>query len=174
MLTRSAARAVRSRAQSPRRRKNREPLTLEKLKAFISLLMMPLVGKPRIKDYWSSKALTSTPGLKSIMTRDEFLQIKKFIHFYDVENFNNADPYYRIRPLLDEILSNTKEIYRPPKNLTLDETMIPFKGRCKYIVYMPLKPVQYGFKAYTLTTAFLPLFFPYPSKYSYMLHLVNR
>jgi len=77
---------------------------------------MSLVGKPNLKDNWSNKALTSTPDLKNILTRDEFLKIKRNIRFYDTQQRNKQDALYRVRPLMNEILSNTNENYNPPRN----------------------------------------------------------
>ena len=78
--------AQRNRKRRESHEKKWEPITLVKLKAFLGLLLlMPLVGKPTIKDYWSNKALTSTPGLKNILTRDEFLKIKRNIRFYNTQ-----------------------------------------------------------------------------------------
>ena len=156
--TNENASAQRNRKRRESHEKKWEPITLIKLKAFLALLfLMPLVGKPNLKDYWSNKALTSTPGLKNILTRDEFLKIKRNIRFYDTQRHNKQDALYRVRPLMNEILSNTNENYNPPKELTLDETMISFKGRCKFRVYMPLKPVRYGFKAFTVTPSDEPI-----------------
>ena len=39
----------------------------------------------------------------------------------------------------------------------LDEAMIKFSGRSKFIVYMPLKPIKYGFRVYTVAAAKEPI-----------------
>ena len=38
----------------------------------------------------------------------------------------------------------------PDGSLSIDESMIRFNGRHKDIVYMPLKPIKYGFKVFIL------------------------
>src|SRR5206468_1116955 len=71
-----------------------------KIKAFLGmLLLMPLVQKPRLKDYWSSKVLTDTPAIKSIMSRDEFQLLKSNIRFSDSQNFDKEDSFHKVRPL---------------------------------------------------------------------------
>ena len=35
-------------------------------------------------------------------------------------------------------------IYSPEKYLTLDETIVPFRGKCRYVQYCPMKPNKYG------------------------------
>jgi hypothetical protein len=36
--------------------------------------------------------------------------------------------------------------YRPGTNLTIDEQLMPFRGRCGFIQYLPAKPDKYGIK----------------------------
>ena len=60
------------------------------------------------------------------------------------------DPLYKIRPLISQVLIASRILYTPDQYLTIDETMIRFNGRSSMKVYMPLKPIKYGFKAYVL------------------------
>ena len=46
-----------------------------------------------------------------------------------------------------------REFYVPEREVTIDESMIPYHGRNKLIQYMPLKSVKYGFKAFLLCEA---------------------
>ena len=134
-----------------------EHLTFEKLKAFIGfLILLPMVQKPRLRDYWCENILTGTPGLRQIFTRDEFFQIKQYLRFYDDQSFDANDPFYRFRQLFDEILTNSNELYKPPKSLTLDESMIKFDGASRFKVYMPLKPIKFGFKVYSVVPSEVP------------------
>ena len=58
---------------------------------------------------------------------------------------------------MDKIIHNTNQNYNSPKELSLDETMIAFKGRSKFRVYMPLKPIKYGFKVFTVAASSEPI-----------------
>jgi len=130
---------------------------MEKLEAFFGFIFLcSLVHKPRMRSYWSNKKLTATPGMRELFTRDEFLLIKKNIKFFEGQT-NEDDIFYRVRPLINQLISNTNKYYSPPEELSLDESMIAFKGRSKMKVYMPLKPTKYGFKVYTLTAAKEPI-----------------
>ena len=53
----------------------------------------------------------------------------------------------------DHIIRKSQELYSPKQGLTIDESMIKFRGRSRFKVYMPLKPTKYGFKAYVLSEA---------------------
>ena len=53
-----------------------------------------------------------------------------------------------MRPLLDSFVEAVKSEYRPSKNVSIDEAMIPFKGRPSLKQYMLLKPVKRGIKVW--------------------------
>ncbi|KRZ55972.1 PiggyBac transposable element-derived protein 4 [Trichinella nativa] len=38
------------------------------------------------------------------------------------------------------------KVYNPSENVTVDERLYPFKGRCQFRQYMPKKPAKYGIK----------------------------
>ncbi|CAF1356678.1 unnamed protein product [Rotaria sordida] len=38
----------------------------------------------------------------------------------------------------------------PSENLTIDEQLVPFRGRCSFVQYMPKKPSKYGLKFWVL------------------------
>jgi len=88
------------------------------------------------------------------MSEDHWHGINSNLHFVDeLDKKNQNDPLYKIRPLITHIVAVSQAIYTPGQNLTIDESMIRFNSRSKLKVYMPLKPIKYGFKAYVLTEA---------------------
>ena len=62
----------------------------------------------------------------------------------------NFDRLHKIRPVLDKIVNNFKIHYTPQQNLSVDESMVGFKGRLSWIQYMPKKPRKWGIKIWTL------------------------
>ena len=82
------------------------------------------------------------------------------------------DKIYKIRPLLECITQAFRSVYTPRQNLSIDETIISFKGRLSWIQYMPKKPHKWGIKAWALADSsngynqilsyiqFLTLFYP--------------
>ena len=60
------------------------------------------------------------------------------------------DKLYKIRPLLDKVISAFKSVYIPQQNISIDESIIGFKGRLSFIQYMPKKPTKWGVKAWVL------------------------
>lgn len=50
----------------------------------------------------------------------------------------------------------------PGEDLIVDKQLFPFRGRCKFIIYMPSKPAKYGLKTWWINDA--KSFYPYPGQ----------
>ena len=55
--------------------------------------------------------------------------------------------------LLSHLQEKLESMYYPSKRLSLDESMIPFKGQLKFKQRMPLKPVKVGIKMFVVSEA---------------------
>ena len=59
----------------------------------------------------------------------------------------------KIQPIIDSLQQSFQSVYSPGKDVSVDEAMIPFKGRSSLKQYMPLKPVKQGIKVWALADA---------------------
>ena len=59
----------------------------------------------------------------------------------------------KIQPIIDSLQQSFQSVYSPGKDASVDEAMIPFKGRSSLKQYMPLKPVKRGIKVWALADA---------------------
>ena len=50
----------------------------------------------------------------------------------------------------DRCFSNWPAYYNPHREISVDETFVPFKGRIKLLEYIPSKPCTWGLKVWTL------------------------
>ena len=120
---------------------------------FIGILIMTGVySLPHQRFYWTNS--TRIDSIASIMTRDRFLQIKKYLHVVDNTNQpDKNDPRYdrafKVRPLLDIVKENFRKIPKE-EHLSVDEQIIPFKGKSIMKQHMPNKPNRWGYKMYLL------------------------
>ena len=83
-------------------------VTTPELKKFIgSVILMRIIHKPSLPDYWSLDDVYCTPIFSRSMIRDRFFLILKFLHFnnnndppYDA-NDKNRDRLHKLRPFLE-------------------------------------------------------------------------
>ena len=56
----------------------------------------------------------------------------------------------KVKALLDLLVPNFQESYTPSRDISVDETMVGFRGWFGAKQYMPNKPTKYGVKAFTM------------------------
>ncbi|XP_015776889.1 PREDICTED: piggyBac transposable element-derived protein 4-like [Acropora digitifera] len=119
---------------------------------------MGLVNKPTIQSYWATENSTLTPFFISTMSRTRYQQILRYLHFVDNSTLTprGQDGYNKlgkIQPLLNLILPKFQETYCPSRNLSVDETLVKFKGKLSWKQFIKDKPARFGLKLFTLADA---------------------
>ena len=74
----------------------------------------------------------------------------QFLHISSPPEQPTTDKLQKIRPVLDRVVSNFMAAYIPTKDLSVDGSIISFKGRLSWVQYMPKKPHKWGLKAWVL------------------------
>ena len=87
------------------------------------------------------------------MTLKRFLFILRHLHLNDnakmpAKETDQFDKLYKLRPLIDHLKSTCPRLYNPSRNISIDESMIGYKGRSSMKQYMPMKPTKRGFKVW--------------------------
>ncbi|XP_049845577.1 piggyBac transposable element-derived protein 4-like [Schistocerca gregaria] len=59
-----------------------------------------------------------------------------------------------IRTILNMFVSNSRAYLAPSENVTLDEMLVSYRGRCKFMMYIPNKHVKYGIKVFILAKTY--------------------
>ena len=132
---------------------------LEMKKFFGLLVLMGIIHKPNIPMYWSTDSLYYTPIFSKVMTRDRFTLLQKFLHFNDNNDVNydpdspERDRLHKVRPFIEMITERCRKVYYPGKNLSVDESLVLFKGRLHFKQYIKTKRARFGIKLYELTTS---------------------
>ena len=85
------------------------------------------------------------PFFSHYMSRNHFQNILWNLHISDPDETNpqkgeaNHGPLFLVRPMVDMMQRNFHTKYRPGKELSLDESTCPFKGRVHFKCYNPKK-----------------------------------
>ena len=126
----------------------------DEIHAFFAVNIMFGIKKlPVVHSYWSKNPLLGVLEIQKVFSRNRFKKVSQYLHVNDKNRElprgdANHDKLYKVRPLLDSVVSSIRSEYRPTKNLSIDEAMIPFKGRLRIKQYMLLKPVKRGIKVW--------------------------
>lgn len=79
-----------------------------------------------------------------------FLQITKCLHFADNNLANNTDKLCKIKPVINFLNQRFKEVYTMQENITINESLMKYKGRLSYKQFNPSEGVRFGIKFYKL------------------------
>ena len=112
--------------------------------------------KPNLKSYCEANpTLFSIDGITALFSRTRFIDIYTNLCLRSPSEKppSTKDRIFKIAPVISEIISQSNKYYKPEREITIDESMISFRGRCSLVQYMPAKPVKYGLKAFLLCEA---------------------
>ncbi|GFX76154.1 piggyBac transposable element-derived protein 4 [Trichonephila clavipes] len=132
-----------------------EPTSKEEMHVFIALIILQgIVKKPTNEQYWSKRHSISTPFFSKVMSYRRFNLIYRFLHFSDNETFvtetHDCPKLSKIRPVLKYLTIRFNEVVTPDRDVTIDESLMLFKGRLGWKQYLPLKLSRFGKKSYML------------------------
>ena len=141
------------------------------IQAFIGLLLTTGVNKQGgvdFREYWDP--IFGNPIFRATMGKNRFASLLRFLRFDDKSTRSlrkSKDKLAPIRDLWEYINQNLKKYYLPGENLTIDEQLVPFRGRVSFKQYLPSKPDKYGMKIWWIcdSKTSYPLFgIPYLGK----------
>ncbi|KAK2726139.1 hypothetical protein QYM36_000557 [Artemia franciscana] len=126
-------------------------LSLEELRRFLGVqMLMSILKLPAIRMY--QNGIRYSP-VADTMSRDRFISLRSFFHICDdtlmiPKGEVGHDKLFKIRRLYDAFRENLKKI-DPEEIQSIDEQMIPFKGRIGFRQYLKDKSHSSGVKVFT-------------------------
>lgn len=108
--------------------------------------LMGIVQMPNVTSYW--EYATRYEPIASVMSRPRFEKLVTVLHFEDnnmVPDEQKKDKLWKIRKWLDALRQKFLAIPAEESH-SVDEIIVPFKGRSHLKVHMPQKPQKWGFK----------------------------
>ena len=93
---------------------------------------------PSWVDYWKTDQDLGIPFVSDVMSRNRFGHILWNLNVND----NAQIPQNKLRPLIASLNDNFLKLYDSSRYLSIDESMILFKGRHSIKQYNPKKPIK--------------------------------
>ena len=111
---------------------------------------------PSEVDYWSTQADLKV-SIVSAMTKNRYQTIKKYFHVADNQNLEKGNKAAKVQPLYDKLNHNLKRFGVLHHQLSIDESMVPYRGLHSCKMYMQNKPIKFGFKLWALWSGRIPI-----------------
>ncbi|XP_046905958.1 piggyBac transposable element-derived protein 4-like [Hypomesus transpacificus] len=127
------------------------------LRAYIGLLILSGVYKSRGK---AAASLWDAQSGRAIFRAT--MQLKVFYTYSTSIRFDDrgtraarraTDKLAAIREVWDMWVERLPRLYDPGPEVTVDEQLVAFRGRCPFRQYMPSKPAKYGIKSWVTCDA---------------------
>ena len=118
----------------------------DEIKKFISLIIMSgYHSLPSENDYWSTSQDLIAPIFSSTMSRDRFRLIIRYLHIADNSNLTQSK-LAKIMPVYERLKENCLRFGFFHQLLSIDESMVPYRGLHSTRQYIKCKPVKLGSK----------------------------
>ena len=131
--------------------------TGEEVTTFIGVSILIGVYKGRsepVRAMWSQSE--GRKCISQFMSRNRFELMTKYLRFDKTSTRQNRRQETKFAPMGDVYDMWEERLSRPfipYEYVTVDETLVPFRGRCSFKQYMPSKPAKYGLKFWCLCDA---------------------
>ena len=124
------------------------PQDAAEVKKFVAtIIVMGLVPYHAIDNYWCTSWPFQTKCVSSIMRRNRFSLLMKFLHLNNNELYipkgqPGDDQIFKLRPFITSLVKNCQDLFQLGKELSM--------GQLIFKQYAPKKPTKWGMKAFVL------------------------
>jgi hypothetical protein len=107
--------------------------------------------KLHTSEMWTENELFKQPYFTAVLSKNRFNEIYMHIRFDDPTTRNDrteatGDKLEAVRQIYDSIVKNCIANFSPGTNITVDERLATFRGKCPFKMYIKSKPGRYGIK----------------------------
>ena len=124
------------------------------MKVFIGLLILQGIdSKLENAMYFTSRGSVASPFFRKFMSGRRFDLLHKFLHLVNNDTITDGPGLGRklakIKPFTDILLKFLAN-YIPGKNISIDESLMGWKGNLSWVQYIPAKRKRFGIKFFEL------------------------
>ena len=134
-----------------------KPVSADDIKSFVAhMIILGIVRKPDLEDYWSKRGIMQTPFFGKYMSRNRFQCILSNLHLADDQG-NPAygqrghNPLAKIQPFVDMLTQNFCNVYKPGCDISIHEGCCPWKGPLSFRVFNPKKLAKFHIKLFQVS-----------------------
>ena len=121
------------------------------MKTFLAILLLSgYSALPRRRMYWEKSCDVRNEAVSSAMSRKRFEDHFRYLHLNDNACINRSDKLAKIRNFLVMINERCLVYFPVSRNLSIDESMIPYYGHHSSKQFIRGKPIRFGFKLWCL------------------------
>lgn len=127
------------------------PLTVHEFWQFFTILvLMGIVHKSSMEAYWTQDPMLATPFFRELMPYDRFIHIFSILHFSHLDEESTGDKLVKIRHVFDKINDQFVSALHTGSEVSVDESLVLWRGNHSLRRYIPNKAARFGFKIYCL------------------------
>lgn len=132
-------------------------IVLEEMQAFVGLLILAGVCKSNneaTRSLWDGEMGRAI--FRATMPLKMFHKLSGVVRFDDKTTRHvrrQTDKLAPIRDIWEKWVERLPLMYNPDLNVTVDECLVAFRGRCSFKQYIPSKPGKYGIKIWATCDA---------------------
>ncbi|XP_042170595.1 piggyBac transposable element-derived protein 4-like [Oncorhynchus tshawytscha] len=133
------------------------PMDATDLHAYLGLLILAGVYRSRgeaAASLWDAESGRTV--FRATMSLKVFHRYSRLLRFDDRQSRPArlaTDKLAAIREVWDLWEARLPALYNPGPDVTVDEQLVPFRGRCPFRQYIPSKPAKYGIKSWVACDA---------------------
>nr|XP_046164109.1 piggyBac transposable element-derived protein 4-like [Oncorhynchus gorbuscha] len=133
------------------------PMDAKDLCAYLGLLILAGVYRSRgeaAASLWDAESGRTV--FRATMSLKVFHRYSRLLRFDDRQSRAArlaTDKLAAIREVWDLWEARLPALYNPGPDVTVDEQLVPFRGRCPFRQYIPSKPAKYGIKSWVACDA---------------------
>jgi hypothetical protein len=107
--------------------------------------------------YFNQQKILETPIFLELFRERRFHLLLKFLHFVGNENYDEATctskRLHKLKPILDHGNAKFRSLYTPECDMSVDESLMMWKGRLSWKVYIPSERARFCIKSFELCEA---------------------
>lgn len=132
------------------------------------LITMGIDQRGSLKEYWHSNKYLDMPEFKNIMTYSRYILLNKFLHFVDNLTLQPLPAprsglqqtecgldlrLQKLQPIIDWLNEKFTSLYNLLPDISIDESLLLFKGRLSWIQAIRTKAARFGMKSFEICEA---------------------